>query len=99
MDGLMEWETRGALSTCGCAYVTSFEGAEGLERRVEDIDVLAPLQTRYHFCARPGRRYVLRQISGVLSSQMHTEPDRQAARMVFVGATRGFDSQELGALP
>src|SRR5439155_22107455 len=55
VDGLMEWETRGGLSTCGCAYVTSFEGAEGIDRRVEDVDQVAPMLTRYRFRARPGR--------------------------------------------
>jgi trehalose/maltose hydrolase-like predicted phosphorylase len=91
VDGLMEWETSGALSTCGAAYVTVFEGAEGIERGVEDIDSRAPLQTSYRFRARPGRRYVLRQISSLMSSRLHSEPDRQAARMAFGGATRGFE--------
>jgi len=91
VDGLMEWETDGSLSSCGAAYVTRLEGAEGAERRVEETDRRAPLQTSYRFRARPGRGYVVRQIAGLLSSSMHTEPDRQAARMVFVGATRGFE--------
>jgi trehalose/maltose hydrolase-like predicted phosphorylase len=91
VDGLMEWETDGSLSSCGAAYVTSLEGADGFERRVDDIDRRAPLQTSYRFRALPGRRYVVRQIAGLLSSNMHSEPDRQAARMVYVGATRGFE--------
>jgi protein-glucosylgalactosylhydroxylysine glucosidase len=91
VDGLMEWETEGSLSSCGAAYVTTVEGVDGFERRVEEIDRRAPLQTTYRFRARPGRRYVVRQIAGLLSSSMHSEPDRQAARMVFVGASRGFE--------
>ncbi|HKF19447.1 MAG TPA: hypothetical protein VKF14_19970, partial [Candidatus Dormibacteraeota bacterium] len=55
VDGLMEWETSGGLSTCGAAYVTRFEGAEGVERRVEDVDTRAPLQTSYAF-RPPGPR-------------------------------------------
>jgi trehalose/maltose hydrolase-like predicted phosphorylase len=92
VDGLMEWETSGSLSTCGAAYVTSLTGAEGVERRVEDLDTLAPLRTSYTFRARPGRRYVLRQVSSLISSQLHSEPDRQAVRMAYLGATRGFDT-------
>ena len=92
VDGLMEWETHGGLSTLGAAYVTALEGGEEVERRVEDVDQLAPLFTSYRFRARPGRSYVLRQISSLLSSQMHSEPDRQAARIAYLGETRGFDS-------
>jgi trehalose/maltose hydrolase-like predicted phosphorylase len=91
VDGLMEWETRGGLSVCGAAYVTTFDGADGARRSVEDVDLLAPLRTRYRFRAEPGRRYVMRKIASLISSRLHTEPDRQAARMAFLGATRGFD--------
>ena len=92
VDGLMEWETSGGLSTCGAAYVTRFEGAEGVERRVEDVDTRAPLQTSFSFRAHPGRVYVLRQLSCLLSSRLHSEPDRMAARLTFLAATRGFDA-------
>jgi protein-glucosylgalactosylhydroxylysine glucosidase len=91
VDGLMEWSTAGRASTAGAAYVTAFDGGEGAERHVEDLDRLAPLRTTYRVRARPGRRYVLRQVSSLISSQLHTEPDRQAARMAYLGAHRGFD--------
>jgi trehalose/maltose hydrolase-like predicted phosphorylase len=90
VDGLMEWETSGGLSSCGAAYVTRLEGATGVRRGVEDVDVRAPLRTSYEFRARPGRTYVLRQLSTLLSSRMHSEPDRMAARLAFLAATRGF---------
>ena len=92
VDGLMEWETSGGLSTCGAAYTTRLEGAEGFERRVEDIDTRAPLQTSYTFRAHPGNVYVLRQLSSLLSSRLHSEPDRMAARLTFAASTRGFDA-------
>jgi trehalose/maltose hydrolase-like predicted phosphorylase len=91
VDGLMQWETHGGLSSCGAAYTTTFEGGDGVERHVEDIDRLAPLTTSYTVKARPGRRYVLRQIASLIPSQLHSEPDRQAARMTFLGQTKGFD--------
>jgi protein-glucosylgalactosylhydroxylysine glucosidase len=91
VDGLMEWETHGGLSSCGAAYLTGFDGGDGVRRRVEDVDRLAPLSTSYAVRARPGRRYVLRQISSLMSSRLHSEPDRQAARMTYLGWTRGFD--------
>jgi protein-glucosylgalactosylhydroxylysine glucosidase len=91
VDGLMEWETSGGLSSCGAAYVTTLEGAEGVQRGVDDLDSRAPLRTSYAFRARPGRTYVLRQLSTLLSSRLHSEPDRMAARLAFLAATRGFD--------
>ncbi len=92
VDGLMEWLTRGGLSRCGAAYTTVFHGGDGVQRSVEDVDQSAPLSTSYTLRARSGRRYVLRQITSLLPSAMHSEPDRQAARMAFLGTTRGFDT-------
>jgi hypothetical protein len=63
-----------------------------VRRSVDEIDQVAPLATSYALRARPGRRYVLRQIASVMSSQLHSEPDREAARMAFLGTTRGFDT-------
>lgn len=91
VDGLIEWQTRGALSSCGAAYTTVFHGGDDVQRHVEDVDQSAPLSTSYTVRARPGRRYVLRQITSLIPSAMHSEPDRQAARMSFLGTTRGFD--------
>lgn len=92
VDGLMEWRTSGGLSTCGAAYATTLHGAEGVERHVDDIDQRAPMRTSYAFRARPGSTYVLRQIASLMSSRLHTEPDRMAARAAYLGATRGFDT-------
>lgn len=91
VDGLMEWETSGSMSSCGAAYVTTLEGAEAVRRWVDDIDRRAPLRTSHAFRALPGRTYVLRQLSSLLSSPLHSEPDRMAARLAFLAATRGFD--------
>jgi trehalose/maltose hydrolase-like predicted phosphorylase len=92
VDGLIQWQTRGGLSTCGAAYTTVFHGGDGVRRSVEDVDQSAPLSTSYTLQARAGRRYVLQQITSLLPSAMHSEPDRQAARMAFLGTTRGFDT-------
>jgi trehalose/maltose hydrolase-like predicted phosphorylase len=91
VDGLMEWRTSGGLSTCGAAYVTSLHGARGAHRLVDDIDQRAPLRTSYAFRAHPGHSYVLHQVTSLISSRLHTEPDRMSARMAYLGATHGFD--------
>jgi protein-glucosylgalactosylhydroxylysine glucosidase len=90
VDGLMEWQTAGGLSTCGAAYVTTLDGAERFRRQVDDIDNRAPLRTSYAFRAQPGYEYTVRQFSSLLPSHVHSEPDRMAARLVFLAATRGF---------
>ncbi|TMC30143.1 MAG: glycoside hydrolase family 65 protein, partial [Chloroflexi bacterium] len=90
VDGSMLWEVNGALSTCGAAYITRFDGGEGVERRREEHDQLAPLSTSYSVDARPERSYVLQQLTSLVPSQSHHEPDRQAARLVGMAARRGF---------
>ncbi len=91
VDGSMLWETHGGLSTCGAAYITSFDGGDGVERRREEHDELAPLSTSYTVLARPERRYVLRQYTSLVPSQAHHEPHRQATRLVGMAAQRGFE--------
>lgn len=91
VDGSMLWETHGALSRCGAAYVTTFDGGDGVRRRLEDKNSLAPLSTTYSVDARPGRTYVLHQISGLIPSALHDEPDREATRVASTGAIRGYD--------
>jgi trehalose/maltose hydrolase-like predicted phosphorylase len=86
----MLWATHGEVSTCGAAYVSEFEGGDGVERKREEFDALAPLTTSYDLDADPGHTYVMRQMTSVLSSQMHLEPHRQAARLAAMAARRGF---------
>ena len=90
VDGSMLWESHGGLSTCGAAYVTEFDGGEGVDRQVEKQDELAPLATWYSVDARPGQQYVLRQFTSLVPSQTHHEPHRQAARMAAMAVRRGF---------
>jgi hypothetical protein len=91
VDGSMLWETHGALSRCGAAYVTTFDGGERVQRQLEDKNSLAPLSTTYSVQARPGRAYVLHQISALLPTAFHDEPDREASRLASIGGIRGFD--------
>ncbi|MBO0694333.1 MAG: hypothetical protein J2P58_15620, partial [Acidimicrobiaceae bacterium] len=61
VDGHLSWEPHGGLTRCGIAYITRFDGGEGVERWVDDQDELGPLRTAYRLHGRPGRTYVLRQ--------------------------------------
>jgi hypothetical protein len=91
VDGALLLETHGGLSRCGAAYRTTFDGGDGSNKRREDKDSLAPVSTSYVVRARPGRKYVLQHVASLLPSAFHGEPDRQACRLVNVGAHRGFD--------
>jgi protein-glucosylgalactosylhydroxylysine glucosidase len=89
VDGSLRWESNGALASCGAAYVTELRGADAPGEPVHDK--LRPLRTRYAFRARSGRRYRLRQITGLVCETMHSQPDLQAVRLVHAGSERGFD--------
>ena len=90
VDGSMLWETNGGLSTCGAAYITQFSSRDGVERKREEHDQLAPLSTSYSVEAQPEQTYTLRHFTSLVASQMHHEPHRQAARLVGMAAQRGF---------
>ena len=89
-DGAALWESAGALSTCGIAYITELVGAEAepdrppLENRT--------LTTSYAFKAKAGRSYHLRQIASLVPKITHLEPDVQAVRQVALAKKRGFDA-------
>lgn len=89
-DGAALWESAGALSTCGIAYITEVVGIHAEPRK-------SPLEnrtlcTRYDFKAAAGRTYHLRQIASLIPSVTHAQPDFQAVREVALARKRGFDA-------
>ena len=90
VDGCLQWEAWGGLTSCGAAYHTDFAGDEA-PRRSLDETLLMPLETTYEVAARPGRKYRLRQLTSLVCSQLHQEPHRQATRLATVGALLGFE--------
>jgi protein-glucosylgalactosylhydroxylysine glucosidase len=89
IDGSLLWETEGALSTCGLAFVSEFLGGSAQRTPRADEGALA---TTYALRARRERRYVLRQITAIVPSAMHGAPDRQATRLVAASRNVGWDS-------
>jgi Glycosyl hydrolase family 65 central catalytic domain len=89
VDGAVLWESIGALSTCGVAFVTEFAGAEG--ERTQSRPEEPGLATTYTMRASPGGRYVLRQLASIVASALHGEPDRQATRLAAAGIALGWD--------
>ncbi len=89
-DGAALWESAGALSTCGIAYVTELVGAEAEPER-------PPLENRtlttgYAFKAKAGQTYRLRQVASLVPNVTHSQPDFQAVRNVALARKRGFEA-------
>ncbi|MEA3072493.1 MAG: hypothetical protein QOD29_3939, partial [Alphaproteobacteria bacterium] len=90
-DGALLWESAGGLSTCGIAYVTELLGAGEIEPDRLPLSALR-LTSGYTFRARSGRRYRLRQVVSIVPSQLHSQPDHQAIRLVALARRRGFEA-------
>jgi trehalose/maltose hydrolase-like predicted phosphorylase len=89
-DGAALWESAGALSTCGIAYVTELVGAEAKPERPPLEN--RTLTTSYAFKAKAGQIYRLRQIASLIPSVTHLQPDFQAVRQVALARKRGFEA-------
>ena len=89
VDGSLAWRSHGDLGVAGAAYRTELAGADA--ERSFDRNELRPLQTRYAFRARSGRRYRLRQLAALVPEMMHSQPDLQAVRLCHQGVERGFE--------
>ena len=96
IDGSLCWETLGALSRVGVAYATDLLGAPDIEPQRAHWGDDSPLATDYHFRARRGRRYAMRQMASMVPSVLHGQPDRQAIRLAAQAATDGFDEIRRG---
>jgi trehalose/maltose hydrolase-like predicted phosphorylase len=89
-DGAALWESAGALSTCGMAYVTGLVGAEARPERPPLEN--RTLTTAYAFKAKAGEVYRLRQIASLIPKVTHLQPDFQAVRQVALARKRGFEN-------
>ncbi len=92
IDGVVLWSPFGDMATCGLAYTTQFLGDADVERTKSHSDAQGPLSTSYAFHAQAGRRYRLRQITALVPSAMHRQPELEAARRVGFGQHTGFDA-------
>jgi trehalose/maltose hydrolase-like predicted phosphorylase len=88
--GSLLWESAGAVSTCGMAYVTEFVGDDAESQR-PPLDGEG-LMSEYALRARRGRQYKLRQLVSMVPSALHSQPDYQAARLIAMAADIGFDT-------
>jgi len=91
VDGSLRWASLGNVTTCGEAYKTELLGASEPDRQVNDHDIAAPLSTTYTFNAQSGQTVILRQLTALVPSVMHTEPEREAVRLIHLASQRGFE--------
>lgn len=92
IDGSLAWEAPGGLTQVGFAPWSELVGDPGAERAIQDWGRESSLATDYRIRANRGRTYRLRQLVSVVPSELHHDPDRQAARIAAHGAHIGFEA-------
>jgi protein-glucosylgalactosylhydroxylysine glucosidase len=71
--------------------MTEFAGSDRFFRSCDHART-GPLTTSYSLHAGPGRDYVLRQLSSLVPTALHSQPHAQAVRLVTAAQMRGFDA-------
>ena len=88
-DGSLLWESEGALGRLGLALFT--EALHEAERTQEPWDALGPLSTTWTQRATKGRRLRFRILVSLVPDVLHSQPHRQAVRLVTIARDLGFD--------
>lgn len=91
VDGSLLWGTLGNASQVGIAYVTELIGNDRAELVRQEWGEEKPLASDYHFRTRSGRAVRLRQLSSLVPSVMHGQPDRHALRLAARARELGWD--------
>ncbi len=92
-DGIIRWESAGAISTCGLAYTTDLQG-EASKRTLSERD--DQLTTWYEAKMSAGKSCRLRQITSIVPSVLHQQPELQAARLMAMADALGWDAIRRG---
>ena len=90
--GALAWESLGGEATVGAALATEFLGDSSAEARPVDWGLESDIATEVRLRARPERSYRLRAITSLVPSKLHSDPDREAIRLVGKAAADGFDT-------
>jgi trehalose/maltose hydrolase-like predicted phosphorylase len=88
--GGLHWEANGGMMSCGAAVATSFSDADA-ERLSADRDTDARVIITYRCTARPRTGYRMVQVTSLVPSAVHAQPDLQAVRLATNAARIGFD--------
>jgi hypothetical protein len=90
VDGVMRWETLGAMATVGIAYWSEQVGGTDAARS-KDSATESPLMTAYRTKVRKDQRFTVRQVTALVPSASHQQPHRHATRLVAAGRRTGFE--------
>jgi trehalose/maltose hydrolase-like predicted phosphorylase len=90
VDGSLRWDGPARLASVGAAFVSQCLHPDAKRQRGE-WGYRNAVATEYSINAQPGQSYTVRQITSLVPSVMHSEPDRQAIRMAWLGNSRGFE--------
>jgi protein-glucosylgalactosylhydroxylysine glucosidase len=91
-DGVLLWESAGALGRVGLAYFTEMAGGASGEAEANRPALDASgLISNYAFRARAGTTYRLRQVTSLVPNALHSRPEEEAGRMVAKARHDGFD--------
>jgi trehalose/maltose hydrolase-like predicted phosphorylase len=90
-DGALLWESAGAFSKAGCAYVTRLSGGTSGDAEPQRPELAGNRLTSTYGVRATGRTvYRLEQVAALVPSVLHSQPDRQAARMAAKARFDGF---------
>jgi hypothetical protein len=89
-DGPFSWRSMGAMDTCGISVASVLLGADQVQRQTSR-STTHRLATSYTFQARQGQRYLMRQMASIVPTDLHSQPQMQAARLADAARLRGFD--------
>lgn len=91
-DGVVHWEAHKGQTSCGAAFAAEFPGDDVVTHRRNDRGYEeGSIFKEFVINAKPGKRYVFRQIGSLVPGIMHEEPHWQAVRMIGVAHSYGFD--------
>jgi protein-glucosylgalactosylhydroxylysine glucosidase len=91
IDGSLCWESLGGLTKVGFGHATELLTGRAFERSVQEWGRDSSLATDYHLRAEAGEPYRLRQLVSLVPSELHHDPDLQAARLVGRAQDGGFE--------
>jgi hypothetical protein len=96
IDGSLAWESLGGLTKVGFGHASELLGPREIERSVQDWGRDSSLATDHHVRAQAGDTFRLRQLVSVVPSELHHEPDLEAARLVSRAVDAGFEEIRRG---
>lgn len=88
--GPFSWRSMGNMDQCGIGISAELIGAEPVDRQ-PDRGLPDRITISYTFDAHRGQEYRLRQGATLVPKCLHSQPQMEAARLMYAGMLRGFE--------